>query len=91
MQNLLAAMRNLWFHISYYVPPSSAPQKEIAMGVTAYRGLAAQFPATDPQQRRVEPFRSAEDAWLWTMAALVARREGARYIESGSASAAVRA
>jgi hypothetical protein len=47
------------------------------MGVTAYRGLAAQFPAADPQQRRVEPFRSAEDAWLWTMAALVARREGA--------------
>jgi hypothetical protein len=24
------------------------------------------------------PFRSAEEAWLWTMAALVARREGAR-------------
>ena len=49
------------------------------MGVTAYRGLVAQFPATDPQPRRVEPFRSAEEAWLWTMAALVARREGARY------------
>jgi hypothetical protein len=25
------------------------------------------------------PFRSAEDAWLWTMAALRARRDGARY------------
>lgn len=25
-----------------------------------------------------EPFRSAEEAWLWTMAALVARRDGAR-------------
>jgi len=25
------------------------------------------------------PFRSAEEAWLWTMAALQARREGARY------------
>ena len=25
---------------------------------------------------RVEPFRSAEQAWFWTMAALVARREG---------------
>ena len=24
----------------------------------------------------VEPFRSAEQAWFWTMAALVARREG---------------
>ena len=30
-------------------------------------------------QRRCEPFKSAEEAWLWTMAALMARREGARY------------
>lgn len=28
---------------------------------------------------RAEPFRSAEDAWFWTMAALTARREGARF------------
>ena len=28
---------------------------------------------------RVRPFRSAEEAWLWTMAALQARRDGARY------------
>lgn len=28
---------------------------------------------------RVQPFRSAEEAWIWTMAALVARRDGARY------------
>ena len=27
---------------------------------------------------RAEPFTSAEDAWFWTMAALIARREGAR-------------
>jgi len=27
-----------------------------------------------------QPFRSAEEAWLWTMAALVARREGARSV-----------
>jgi hypothetical protein len=26
-----------------------------------------------------QPFRSAEDAWLWTMACLRARRDGARY------------
>jgi hypothetical protein len=26
-----------------------------------------------------QPFRSAEDAWLWTMAALAARRDGARH------------
>jgi hypothetical protein len=30
-------------------------------------------------QRRCEPFRDSEEAWFWTMAALMARREGARY------------
>jgi hypothetical protein len=29
---------------------------------------------------RVQPFRDAEEAWLWTMAALQARRDGARYV-----------
>jgi hypothetical protein len=28
---------------------------------------------------QVRPFRSAEEAWIWTMAALQARRDGARY------------
>ena len=28
---------------------------------------------------RTQPFRSAEEAWMWTMAALVARRDGARF------------
>ncbi len=28
---------------------------------------------------RTQPFRSAEEAWFWTMAALRARRDGARY------------
>lgn len=28
----------------------------------------------------VEPFRNAEEAWLWTMAALIARRDGARIV-----------
>ncbi len=28
---------------------------------------------------RQHPFDTAEEAWLWTMAALIARREGARY------------
>lgn len=28
--------------------------------------------------QRIEPFRSGEEAWFWTMAALVARRDGAR-------------
>ena len=28
---------------------------------------------------RMQPFRTAEEAWMWTMAALRARRDGARY------------
>ena len=48
------------------------------MGVTALRSLSAQFPSSEPQ-RRTEPFHTAEEAWFWTMAALMARREGARY------------
>jgi hypothetical protein len=41
--------------------------------------------APDAARRRTshgvhhQPFASAEEAWLWTMAALIARREGARY------------
>ena len=30
-------------------------------------------------QPHCQPFSNAEEAWLWTMAALIARREGARY------------
>ena len=30
-------------------------------------------------QPRTQPFRSVEEAWFWTMAALRARRDGARY------------
>ena len=33
-----------------------------------------------PGRRRVvQPFRCAEEAWFWTMTALTARREGARF------------
>jgi hypothetical protein len=38
--------------------------------------MSAKQPATEAGS---EPFRSAEEAWYWTMAALVARREGARF------------
>lgn len=33
-----------------------------------------------PSMAKTEPFRSAEEAWFWTMAALVARRDGARIV-----------
>ncbi len=45
--------------------------------------VARKVPVRDRAPARpgpeVQPFRSAEDAWLWTMAAMIARREGARY------------
>jgi hypothetical protein len=36
-------------------------------------------PVSIETSERVQPFRSAEEAWIWTMAALTARRDGARY------------
>src|SRR5438552_3469634 len=67
---------------SLYVLPMRRLKKEIAMGVTACRNRRAEFPSNDrpsDPRRRSEPFRSAEEAWFWTMAALMARRDGARY------------
>ncbi len=43
---------------------------------------AAPHPATT-QARLGRAFRSAEEAWFWTMAALKARHEGARFERSG--------
>jgi hypothetical protein len=34
---------------------------------------------TRPTPEFTQTFRNAEEVWLWTMATLVARREGARY------------
>ena len=48
------------------------------MGAKAAKGSFGTSPRHAPQ-RRCEPFRDAEEAWFWTMAALMARREGARY------------
>ncbi|WP_428485868.1 hypothetical protein [Rhodopila sp.] len=50
----------------------------------ALRHTRISTPSTPPRHgaaTRVgtHPFSSAEEAWLWTMAALIARREGARY------------
>ncbi len=43
------------------------------------RTLSLSKPASIAPGERVQPFRSAEEAWIWTMTALVARRDGARY------------
>jgi hypothetical protein len=53
-----------------------------------YAGRSATTTSLDPplvglrpyRCDRAQPFRNAEEAWLWTMAALAARREGARYV-----------
>ncbi len=40
------------------------------------------LPASPPPNRAkvtTQPFRTADEAWIWTMTALTARREGARY------------
>jgi hypothetical protein len=47
--------------------PFAARQGSIADRAQARRGPV------------VQPFTSAGEAWLWTMSALIARREGARY------------
>jgi hypothetical protein len=46
------------------MPPSTTPQTK-------------QSPPRQRPFRRVEPFKSAEEAWFWTVRALEARREGA--------------
>ncbi len=50
--------------------PSSA--RDAAAGQISPAGAARGQP-------RALPFQSAEEAWLWTMSALRARRDGARY------------
>jgi hypothetical protein len=45
----------------------------------ASRGQVRVTPGVARPAMPVRPFRSAEEAWLWTMAALLARRDGARY------------
>lgn len=64
---------------------SNASPKEILTVIQprpqpAPRPIAARPPIEESGHgRRSEPFRCAEEAWFWTMKALMARREGARY------------
>nr|WP_294546817.1 hypothetical protein [uncultured Rhodopila sp.] len=45
----------------------------------ALRQATAALAAQNDSAPHCRPFASAEDAWLWTMAALNARRDGARH------------
>lgn len=49
------------------MPPASLPSRQTGTGRSRHG-------------RVVQPFRCAEDAWFWTMNALVARRDGARFV-----------
>ncbi len=49
------------------------------MPIAAVRRAAGTRAPEGRSGPRCEAFDSAEAAWLWTMAALIARREGARY------------
>jgi hypothetical protein len=55
-----------------------ASKGDAAMGAMLCR-TATETGQCSPGKRRTEPFHSAEEAWFWTVAALTARREGARY------------
>lgn len=46
--------------------------------LTSHRNAASK-PTDTMLNPRFQPFRSAEEAWLWTVAALSARRDGIRY------------
>lgn len=50
------------------------------MQTAARPGYAPFRTATQP-----EPFHSAEEAWFWTMAGLIARRDGARIVSGAGA------
>ncbi len=45
---------------------------------SVYRIAAMSRSTTQPAAQRPVPFRDAEEAWFWTMAALRARHDGAR-------------
>ena len=60
------------------VPPGSAPGAGADATCRATRAAQAAAAGGRPG-RTVTPFRDADEAWFWTMAALMARRDGARY------------
>jgi hypothetical protein len=43
------------------------------------RARTASVITASGRSRPIQPFGSAQEAWFWTMSALVARREGARF------------
>jgi hypothetical protein len=60
------------------MPATSAPASPIRAPKAGHASAALRPGRRDAGLRPV-PFSSSEEAWLWTMAALMARRDGARY------------
>lgn len=74
---MLATVCNLWFSKQAISITSCC---EFAMRSTDSRARVSKGRnATVRPAAGLLPFQSAEEAWLWTMAALQARRDGARY------------
>jgi hypothetical protein len=63
--------------------PRDASTRQIFIWERHIMRTAARYPSDQIRHTgasgRQHPFDTAEEAWLWTMAALIARREGARY------------
>lgn len=55
-------------------PERSNPEGDSMPALAQQRLRSGPMPAS----QQTEPFRSAEEAWFWTMAALTARHQGAR-------------
>jgi hypothetical protein len=70
---------NLWFHVFVECSNPIRLKMETRLMVAAARRTTTNPRHSFAPLRRCQPFRDAEEAWLWTMAALVARREGARF------------
>lgn len=72
---------NLWFSNLMLLIHRMFQEGNTVMSVAATVPLC-RFPAAESVATlggRTQAFRDAEEAWLWTMAALTARREGARF------------
>jgi hypothetical protein len=58
--------------------PYVLQEGDVTMAAAAALCMLPASPAID-HGNPVQAFHSADEAWFWTMAALVARRDGARY------------
>jgi hypothetical protein len=75
---LLAPVCNLWFSCFLTDALIASGDKEVVMS-TARPEPRLKPASPRAQPAPTQPFRSADEAWIWTMTALRARREGVRH------------